>query len=57
MSCVKCGGSTDGYVCEMCGDEMEIFVRDHECGGEHVVPKCKGCGQPQMDCTCEINNI
>ncbi len=50
--CIKCGGPTEGFKCDICGAESEVHVEDHKCGGEHCMPKCKGCGEAQVKCTC-----
>ncbi len=50
--CTKCSGPTEGFKCDICGVEAEVHVEDHECGGEHCMPKCKGCGEAQVKCTC-----
>ncbi len=50
--CIKCGGPTEGFKCDTCGAEAKVHMEDHECGGEHCMPKCKGCGEAQVKCTC-----
>jgi hypothetical protein len=50
--CIKCGGPTEGFKCDICGAEAEVHVEDHKCGGEHCMPKCIGCGEAQVKCTC-----
>ena len=52
-ACATCGSLTEGYICEMCGETMDAPDYDHECGGEHVMPKCSGCGEAEVKCTCE----
>ncbi len=51
-SCSKCGGTTEGFKCDVCGAEADVHVEDHSCGGEHCMPKCKACGEAQVKCTC-----
>lgn len=50
--CVKCGGKTEGYKCDMCGEEAEKHDESHSCGGDHCVTKCAGCSQSETKCTC-----
>lgn len=50
--CIKCGGPTEGFKCDMCGAELKVHMEDHKCGCEHCMPKCKGCGEAQVKCTC-----
>ena len=50
--CIKCGGPTEGFNCDICGAESEVHIEDHKCGGEHCMPKCKDCGEAQVKCTC-----
>tara|TARA_Y100000310_G_scaffold345859_1_gene471628 strand:+ start:23531 stop:23731 length:201 start_codon:yes stop_codon:yes gene_type:complete len=52
MGCSKCEGETEGWKCEMCGSESGEHVADHQCGGEHCIPKCKGCAEAESKCTC-----
>jgi len=53
MGCSKCSGPTEGFKCDMCGEESETHVEDHSCGGAHCVAKCQGCGEAESKCTCE----
>ncbi len=50
--CIKCGGPTEGFKCDICGAIADVHVEDHTCGGEHCMPMCKGCGEAQVKCTC-----
>lgn len=50
--CTTCGGPTEGFKCDVCGAEADVHVEDHSCGGEHCMPKCQGCGEAQVKCTC-----
>ena len=50
--CTKCDGETEGYKCDECGAESEAHDEGHKCGSEHCMPKCKGCGEAQVKCTC-----
>ena len=52
MNCKKCEGPTDGYKCDMCGEESLARVETHACGGSHCVPKCKKCSEAESKCTC-----
>ena len=52
MNCKKCGGPTEGYKCDVCGEESEAHVESHKCGGAHCMPKCAACGQAEAKCTC-----
>jgi len=45
--CKGCGGPTEGYKCDMCGAEAESHDPNHACGGDHCLPKCKGCGEAE----------
>lgn len=51
--CVKCGKDTSGYKCDVCGAEAEEHDANHECGAEHCMPKCVGCSEAQVKCSCE----
>ena len=50
--CVKCGKEVDGYKCDMCGAEAKEHDAMHGCGGEHCMPKCKGCNEAEVKCSC-----
>ncbi len=50
--CIKCGGPTEGFKCDICGALADVHVEYHKCGGEHCVPMCKGCRESQSNCTC-----
>ncbi len=50
--CVKCSGPTKGYKCDECGAESKSHDEDHSCGGKHCMPKCEGCSEAQVKCTC-----
>lgn len=52
MPCSKCSGETEGYKCDVCGSESDEHIESHSCGGEHCMPKCAGCEQSQVLCTC-----
>ncbi len=52
MGCTKCGGETEGWKCDICGSLAEEHVDNHECGGEHCIPKCKDCQEAESKCTC-----
>jgi len=43
---------TEGYKCDMCGAESATHDANHEHGGDHCMPKCKGCNEAQVKCTC-----
>ena len=49
--CACCG--TDGFKCDMCGDESATFDEKHVCGGENCQPKCSGCRQAEGKCDCK----
>lgn len=51
--CSTCGMDTEGYKCEMCGEESAEHDPNHHCGGERCMSKCKGCGQAQSKCACQ----
>lgn len=50
--CAKCGGTTTGYKCDMCGAQSDMHDDQHACGGEHCVAKCAGCNEAESKCTC-----
>jgi len=52
MECSTCQGGIDGYKCDTCGAESVEHDPDHECGSEHCMPKCAGCGEAQVNCSC-----
>ncbi|MDD5110047.1 MAG: hypothetical protein PHI63_02430 [Patescibacteria group bacterium] len=52
MECGKCGGSAEGFKCEVCGDEMSDQPQTHGCGADRCLPKCTGCNETQTKCTC-----
>lgn len=51
-SCKTCNEPTRGYKCDECGAEFDLFDENHECGGDHLQPKCSGCGQVESECIC-----
>jgi len=53
MECSKCGGPSEGYKCDMCGAEAMEHDISHDCGSDHCMPKCLGCDEAEMNCTCE----
>ena len=54
--CKTCGGATEGYKCDTCGEESSVHVESHRCGGEHCVPKCTSCKEAETKCTCGALN-
>ncbi len=34
--CKTCKGPTEGFKCDVCGEESPVHVADHRCGGEHL---------------------
>lgn len=50
--CSKCGMGAEGFKCDSCGAESAEHDPQHACGGDHCMPKCKGCGQAQVKCPC-----
>ncbi len=42
----------EGYKCDQCGAEADEHDENHECGGEHCLPKCVGCGEAEAKCRC-----
>ena len=52
MACKKCSGATEGYKCDVCGEESKEHNETHRCGGEHCVQKCAACKQAETKCTC-----
>ncbi|MDP3794759.1 MAG: hypothetical protein Q8R13_02405 [bacterium] len=51
-ACKKCGGTTDGYKCDMCGVESHAHDSAHGCGAEHCMPKCGPCNEAEAKCAC-----
>jgi len=51
-NCKICGGETNSYKCDMCGEESITHDENHGCGGEHCMPKCAGCNEAEIKCTC-----
>lgn len=50
--CMKCGGETKGYKCDMCGALADKHDANHSCGGDHCVSKCASCDQSETKCAC-----
>jgi len=40
------------YKCDLCGAESSSHDPGHECGSDHCMPKCSGCGEAEVNCTC-----
>ena len=53
MSCKTCGGVTEGYKCDVCGEESATHDDSHKCDGDHCVQKCVACNQAETKCTCK----
>jgi len=51
-ACKTCGGPSQGYKCDMCGEEMMSQDPNHKCGGDHCMPKCKDCNEAEGKCAC-----
>lgn len=50
--CKTCGAGADGYKCAVCGEAADEHDPEHACGAEHCQPKCEGCNQAEVNCTC-----
>lgn len=50
--CEACGKDAEGYKCDACGVEAGEHDPNHECGGERCMPKCSGCKEAQVKCSC-----
>jgi len=50
--CKKCKKEVSGFKCDICGSESDTHVDNHECGGDHCMPKCTGCGEAEAKCSC-----
>ena len=50
--CKLCSHEVKGFKCDVCGEETEEFKADHKCGEEHLMPKCTGCNESEVQCTC-----
>jgi len=53
MNCKKCEGPTSGYKCDICGEESVAHVETHTHGGAHCMPKCTGCNEAEVKCSCK----
>ena len=57
MKCAKCGMECDGWKCAICGAEDSQHDDKHVHGeppsSRHCMPKCKGCSQAEVHCTCK----
>lgn len=47
---------TEGYKCDVCGQECPEHDPNHSCGGDHCMPKCSGCGEAESKCSCEAKS-
>ena len=56
MKCAKCDMEAVGWKCAMCGHESEEHDHNHKHGepasDRHHMPKCVGCGEAEVNCTC-----
>ena len=52
IKCKTCEGPAEGYKCDECGAESKMHDPNHECGGEHCMPKCAGCEEAEELCMC-----
>lgn len=56
MKCAKCNIDTEGWKCALCGEESTAHDPKHTHGqppsDRHCMPKCKACGQAEVQCTC-----
>ena len=48
--CKNCNGPTEGFKCDVCPLDSPVHLSDHECGGEHLVPRCSRSGQAETRC-------
>ena len=51
-TCTTCKGETKGWKCDQCGEEASQHIPTHKCGGDHCMPKCSGCGEAEVNCSC-----
>ncbi|MFA6338581.1 MAG: hypothetical protein WCW87_00765 [Candidatus Paceibacterota bacterium] len=51
--CKTCGGATEGYKCDVCGDESSEHIEEHPCGNSHNMPKCAECNEAEIKCSCK----
>lgn len=54
--CKTCNGKTAGFKCDICGVEAKKHDQNHGCGGEHCMPKCAGCDEAEVNCSCWRKN-
>ncbi len=52
VRCRSCHGETKGYMCDVCGAVSDVHVESHACGGAHCMPRCAGCYEAEVNCTC-----
>lgn len=50
--CTSCSGPTEGFKCDICGAQSDNHDDNHGCGSEHCMPKCQGCNEAQVKCSC-----
>lgn len=56
MKCAKCGMEPEGFKCAICGAESADHDVNHKHGepasDRHCMPKCKGCNEAEVHCSC-----
>ncbi|MBI2029623.1 hypothetical protein HYT02_04360 [Candidatus Gottesmanbacteria bacterium] len=56
MKCAKCGMDTQGWKCAICGSEDtqhdDTHIHGEPSSSRYCMPKCKGCNQAEVHCTC-----
>lgn len=62
--CIKCGGETEGYKCNVCRaeadehdsshgqDETGRPKANHPRGNDHCMCQCVACREAEANCTC-----
>ncbi|KKO02693.1 hypothetical protein LCGC14_0101420 [marine sediment metagenome] len=56
MKCAKCNSPAENWKCAICGEDADQHDSGHTHGDppsdRHCMPKCAGCGQAEVLCTC-----
>ncbi|MEK6981919.1 MAG: hypothetical protein AABX38_03220 [Candidatus Micrarchaeota archaeon] len=52
VDCIKCGGITKGYKCDICNAVSKRHMPSHSCGTEHSMFMCARCNEAEANCKC-----
>lgn len=55
--CMMCGRDAQGFKCDVCAIDAQKHDSLHACGPDHLMPKCSGCDESQVRCTCDTEPI